>query len=207
MGNASGGTRQWRRMGEVEEGPEVEARLVRAGLAGDRAALEELLGPYERRLYMLCRGILGHAQDAEDAVQETWLRALNALATFRGEAPVRTWLFRIAVNVCLDWKRAHRRDPAQLGAQPWEEAHSPDLSGTASPEAIVMRHLRVMEALRSLLPRHRVILLLKELDGWSVPEIAAALGWKQDRVWNELSRARRALAEWRRREAARGEEP
>jgi DNA-directed RNA polymerase specialized sigma24 family protein len=56
------------------------------------------------------------------------------------------------------------------------------------------------------LPRHRAILLLKELDGWSVPEIAAAFGWKQDRVWNELSRARRALAEWRRREADRGEE-
>jgi len=200
------GIQRWQTMDDAEEGPLAEARLLQAGLAGDRTALERLLGPHERHLYVLCRGILGHAQDAEDAVQETYLRALDALSHFRPDAPIRAWLSRIAVNVCLDWKRAHRHDPAPLGARPWEEAHFPSLSDAASPEAIVLRHLHVMDALRSLLPRHRAILLLKELDGWSVPEIAAAFGWKQDRVWNELSRARRALAEWRRREADRGEE-
>jgi DNA-directed RNA polymerase specialized sigma24 family protein len=62
-----------------------------------------------------------------------------------------------------------------------------------------------MEALGSLLPRHRAILLLKELDGWSVGEIAAAFGWNKNRVRNELSRARRTLADWRRRDAAEGD--
>lgn len=190
------GIEQWQRApgavlaGEIEESE--EARLVEAGQAGDRAALARLLAPHERRLYMLCRGILGHAQDAEDAVQETYLRALRALPRFRRDAPFRTWLLRIAVNVCLDWKRARRP------TEPWDEAV--EMADTATPEAIVLRQLRVMDALHSLLPRHRAILLLRELDGWSVAEIAAALGWNKDRVRNELARARRALADWRQRD-------
>jgi RNA polymerase sigma-70 factor (ECF subfamily) len=184
--------------GKVQDDQE-EARLLEAARAGDPAAIARLLSPWERRLYVLCRGILGHSQDAEDAVQETFLRALNALPRFRGDAPVRTWLFRIAVNVCLDWKRAKR--PTEL----WDEAHALIPPDTATPEAIVLRHLRVMEALHSLLPRHRAILLLKELDGWSVAEIAAAFGWNKDRVRNELSRARRALADWQQRDAEGGQ--
>jgi RNA polymerase sigma-70 factor (ECF subfamily) len=187
-------------MDEVEEGAGAEARLLEAGLAGDSAALSRLLAPYERRLYVLCRGILGHVQDAEDAVQETLLRALIALPGFRRDAPVRIWLFRIAVNICLDWKRAHRP------TEPWDEAHSPSTGGAASPEAIVLRQFRVLDALRSLHPRHRAILLLKELDGWSVREIAGAFHWNEDRVRNELARARRALAGWRQRDTSEGEE-
>jgi RNA polymerase sigma-70 factor (ECF subfamily) len=123
-----------------------------------------------------------------------------AIPRFRGEAPVRAWLFRIAVNVCLEWKRAHHP------TEPWD-ATDPSLSSdTASPEAIVLRQMRVMEALQALLPRHRAILLLKELEGWSLAEIAAALRWNTDRVKNELSRARRALADWRQREEDRGGE-
>jgi RNA polymerase sigma-70 factor (ECF subfamily) len=187
-------------MDEVEEGPAAEARLLQAGRAGDSAALARLLAPYERRLYVLCRGILGHVQDAEDAVQETLLRALSALPHFRGDAPVRIWLFRIAVNICLDWKRAHRP------TEPWDEARSPTMRDTTSPEAIVLRQFSVLDALRSLQPRHRAILLLKELDGWSVREIAGAFHWNEDRVRNELARARRTLADWRQRDTGEGEE-
>jgi RNA polymerase sigma factor (sigma-70 family) len=198
---------QWRAgpraawFGETTAEPSDEARLLRDALAGDRAALARLFSPHERRLYMLCRGILGHAQDAEDAVQETFLRALSALPSYRGEAPVRAWLFRIAVNVCLDWKRAHHP------TEPWDETLPRFPTGTATPEALVLRQMRVMEALHSLLPRHRAILLLKELDGWSVAEIAAAFGWNQDRVRNELTRARRALADWRQRDRSEGGDP
>src|SRR5262245_46765636 len=90
--------------GDVDERPAAEARLLAEARAGDQAALERLLEPQERALYVLCRGILGHPDDAEDAVQETFLRALRALSGFRGDAAFRTWLFRIAVRICLDWK-------------------------------------------------------------------------------------------------------
>jgi RNA polymerase sigma-70 factor (ECF subfamily) len=185
---------------EIAERPVTESQLLRAGQAGDRAALEQLLVPYERPLYALCRGILCHADDAEDAVQETFLRALHALPTFRGEAAVRSWLYRIAVNVCLDRKRSYQP------TEPWDEEQSPATPCAGSPESIALRHLRLMEALGCLLPRQRVILLLKELEGWRVAEIAVAMRWNEKKVYNELYKARRVLADWQRRDAAEGEE-
>src|SRR5215467_10388084 len=135
MGAAMVGIEQWRRAPGMVLADKIEdseeTLLLQAGQAGDRAALARLLAPHERRLYMLCRGILGHAQDAEDAVQETYLRALRALPGFRRDAPFRTWLFRIAVNVCLDWKRARRP------TEPWDEAAG--MADTTTPEAIVLR--------------------------------------------------------------------
>src|SRR5690242_6632035 len=86
----------------------AEDDLLRAGRAGDPWALQRLFAPYERPLFILCRGTLGHTDDAEDAVQETFLRALRALPGFRGDSSLRTWLFRIAIHICLDWKRARR---------------------------------------------------------------------------------------------------
>jgi RNA polymerase sigma-70 factor (ECF subfamily) len=184
--------------GEIE-GPAAEAALLRAGQAGDPAALERLLAHHKRSVYALCLGILSHPEDAEDAVQETFLRALRALAGFRGEASFRTWLCRIALNLCLRWKASRH------AAAPWDEARSPATPADVSPEAIALRHLRLTEALRSLQPRHRAILLLKEREGWSVAEIAAALRCNEKRVENELSKARRALVEWRRRDAGEGD--
>src|SRR5262249_26987473 len=92
-----------------------ESELLRAGRAGDLAALDALLERPNRPLLGLCCGILGHADDAEDAVQETFLRALRGLAGFRGEAAFGTWLFRIAVNVCLRWKAGRHPE------EPWDE--------------------------------------------------------------------------------------
>jgi RNA polymerase sigma-70 factor (ECF subfamily) len=185
--------------GKVEEGPAAERELLRAWQTGDEAALEQLISQHQRPLFGLCYGILRHAEDAEDAVQETFLRALRGLPEFRGQAAFRTWLFRIAVNLCLNRKRDRRP------TDPWDEERLPPLTETGSPETIALRHLRMLEALGSLLPRHRAILLLKEREGWSVAEIAAALGWKAKRVENELSRARLALAAWRQQETAEGE--
>jgi RNA polymerase sigma-70 factor, ECF subfamily len=191
------------RAGEPEavvQGPVSEALLLKAGQAGDRTALEQLLVPYERPLYALCRGILGHVDDAEDAVQETFLRALRALPGFRGDSAVRSWLYRIAVNVCLDRKRS------QQPTEPWDEERAPAASSCCSPETIALRRLCVMEALGTLLPRQRAVLLLKELEGWSVPEIAAAMCWNEKKVYNELYKARRGLAVWQRRNTTEGDE-
>lgn len=171
--------------------------LLQAALAGDRAALEQLLGEHERPLLVLCRGMLGHVQDAEDAVQETFLHALRALPTFRGDSDFRTWIFRIAINLCLNRKRNQRPTEA------WDESREPQ-PATASPETIALRQLQVREALAALEPRRRTVFLLKVLMGWSVAEIADATGWNRIRVQNELSRARQTLARWR-QDAGEGE--
>ena len=188
-----------RAVGEGEERTAAEVALLRAGRGGDHAALERLLALHKRSLYALCRGILGHDEDAEDAVQETFLRALRGLSRFRGDATFRTWLLRIAVNLCLDWKASRR------SMEVWDEAQGDPALAAPSPETIALRRMRMSDALGSLLPRHRALILLKVREGWSVAEIAAAMRWNEKRVENELSRARRALVEWRRR-ADGGEE-
>src|SRR5712692_9210007 len=182
------------------EASREERALIAAGRAGDRAALDQLLALHERPLFALCYGVLEHAEDAEDAVQETFLRALRALPGFRGDAAFRTWLFRIGINVCL------KRKADQPSTAPWEEEPAGASPPAASPETIALRQLRLMEALGALLPRQRAVLLLKEREGWSLAEIAAAMGWKERQVRYELSKARQALVEWRRRDAGEGDE-
>jgi RNA polymerase sigma-70 factor, ECF subfamily len=192
----------WLTVTEREPWPAAERTLLRAGQAGDRAALEQLVAPHERPLFGLCYGILGHAEDAEDAAQEALLRALRALPRFQpGTATFRTWLFRIAVNVCLNEKRDRR------STEPWDEERPAAGLETGSPAAIALRRLQVTEALRTLPPRHRAIFLLRVLEEWSLEEIGAAMGWNRIRVKNELSKARRALAEWQARQTAEGAEP
>src|SRR4051812_19005370 len=136
--------------------------------------------------------MLRHAEDAEDAVQETFLRALRSLAGFRARAGLRTWLFRIAVNVCLEWKRRGASAAVPVDA---------DLAAGTEPslEAAALDRLQLLQALQVLHPRQRAMLLLKELEGCTAAEIGAALRCSQRRVYHELEAAHAVLAAWRRR--------
>jgi RNA polymerase sigma-70 factor (ECF subfamily) len=179
--------------GELDDEAAQEAALLQAGRSGDDRALEQLLALHKRRLLALCHGMLGDPDDVEDAVQETFLRALRALPGFRGDATFRTWLFRIAVNVCLKRKASRPR------AETWDDEQRPPPGSPVSPEMLALRRLRMREALASLSPRQRAVLLLRELEGWSVGEMALALGCSKKRIENDLYKARCALADWRRR--------
>jgi RNA polymerase sigma-70 factor, ECF subfamily len=182
---------------------EDDLRLLRAGQTGDREALAALFTRHETALFRVCRGILPNPTDAEDAVQETLLRALRALAKpdgFRGDSSVRTWLHRIAVNVCLDWKRQHRQTVVSLD-ESLAAVHGPSEPG---PEVTIMERMRVAEALRRLMPRQRALILLREQEEWSAPEIAEMLGWNVKKVEYELFKARKILAAWRAEEGKDG---
>jgi RNA polymerase sigma-70 factor, ECF subfamily len=90
-------------MGEADPG------LVERARAGDRAAFREIVETHKERLYAVALGMMRDHHDAEDAVQECFLRAYRSLATFQAGAQVGSWLYRIAVNVCLDASRRRRR--------------------------------------------------------------------------------------------------
>src|SRR5256885_16267234 len=128
---------EWMGSAAADDRSEERALLARAR-AGDTAAMEDLLGAHERPIFALCCGVLGNSHDAEDAVQESFLRALRALPRFRGESGVRTWLYRIALNVCLEWKRTRNRGDAVYDRH--FHAHS--------PESAALQNLRIVEALR-----------------------------------------------------------
>src|SRR5687767_5967650 len=117
------GIQEWIAVSEPDEGRLKESALLQAGRAGDTVALEHLLGLHKPVLVAFCHGILGHAEDAEDAAQETFLRALDRLPSFRGESAFRTWLFRIAANICLRWKAT--RAPTESWDKERLTLHSP----------------------------------------------------------------------------------
>lgn len=165
--------------------------LLLAARGGDASAIEQLLLPHEPTLRAVCRGMLGRREDAEDAVQETFLRALRGLETFRGEASLKTWLVKIAVHVCAARQKKTQTESVFDEALPLS---------TPSPERTVVRQALLTEALAILSPNRRVALLLKA-EGWTLEEIGRTQGWSAARVKVELFRARVALEKWAQKKA------
>jgi RNA polymerase sigma-70 factor, ECF subfamily len=187
-------------------GQPTDAELVRRAKAGELAAFEQLTLRYERRVFTLALRIVRQEQDAEDVTQQTFLDALEHLAGFREEASFATWLLRIATYAALKILRKRKG----LETVSLEEATDPPVgSGAAphpefiadwrlSPERLVQRNetRRVLEdALNRLDDKHRLVFLLRDVEGLSVKEAAAALGLSEANVKVRLLRARLQLRE------------
>jgi len=163
-----------------------------------------------------CYRMLGSAAEADDAVQETLVRAWRALEGFDGRASLRTWLYRIATHVCLDAlsDRARRERPVALGPEgtvhdelverprthwlePIPDAHALPADGDPAERAALRESIRLafVAALQRLPPRQRAALLLAEVLGWPASEIASALETTVPAVNSALQRARATLAE------------
>jgi RNA polymerase sigma-70 factor (ECF subfamily) len=194
--------------------------------AGDGDAFRELTEPHRRELLVHCYRMLGSLQDAEDALQETFLAAWRGIDGFQGRASVRTWLYRIATNRCLNARRAASRRPAAAWAVPdvdppeptglgevtWLEPY-PDalhpgalLDGGAGPAARYERaeslSLAFVTALQLLPPRQVAVLVLRDVLGFRAAEVAGMLDASVESVHSALRRARAGL---RRRVPAGGE--
>ena len=165
------------------------------------------LEQYRAELTSYAYRMLGSAFDAEDAVQETLLRAWRAYHTFEGRATLRSWLYRIARNVCLDMLAGPQRRPLsmELGAategEAWVEPIFPDTSvvspgGDPAEAAIARETVRqaLMVALQHLPPRQRSVLLLRDVLRWRASEVAELLGTTIASVNSALQRARATLA-------------
>jgi RNA polymerase sigma-70 factor (ECF subfamily) len=185
-------------------------------------AVEELdprLLEHRRELTGYCYRMLGSAFDAEDAVQETLVRAWRGLAAFEGRSALRSWLYRIATNVCLDQLsgRQRRALPMDLSGSPWqpvEHSLAARRPGTAWVEPILDRQvladdadpaeqvveresirLAFVAALQYLPPRQRAVLLLRDVLRWKADEVAELLDTTTAAVNSALQRAHAALAE------------
>jgi RNA polymerase sigma-70 factor (ECF subfamily) len=176
----------------------------------DQDAFGRLVAPHRHALHAHCYRMLGSFEDAEDALQETLLRAWKARAAFERGRPPRPWLFRIATNVCLDAlaqrpRRVlpiHRALPAGAGDGagepsvdvPWLEPYPDDALGPeASYEEREAVELAFIAALQHLPPRQRAVLILREVLGFSAREVAATLDTTSHAVNSALQRARGTL--------------
>ena len=194
----------------------VTTDLLTRARAGDGDAFRELTEPHRRELQVHCYRMLGSLQDAEDAVQDTLLAAWQGLAGFEERASIRTWLYRIATNRCLNALRSANRRPAKewdvpeveppeptrLGEIVWLEPY-PDallegaINAPLGPEARYEQteaiSLAFVTALQVLPARQRAVLILREVLGYHAAEVADMLDSTVESVTSALKRARAGL--------------
>ena len=206
----------------------VTGDLMYRARAGDSDAFRELTEPYRRELEVHCYRMLGSFQDAEDALQDTLLTAWQGLAGFEGRASIRTWLYRIATNRCLNARRAASRRPARewdvpnveppeptrLGEVVWlepfpdallEGAIDVPLGPEARYEQTESISLAFVTALQVLPPRQLAVLILRDVLGFHANEVADMLDSSLESVNSALKRARTSLQ--RRRPPTADREP
>jgi RNA polymerase sigma-70 factor (ECF subfamily) len=202
--------------------------LIARARVGDSEAFRALTAPHRRGLQVHCYRMLGSLQDAEDALQDSLLAAWQGLGGYEGRASIRTWLYRIATNRCLDALRAARRRPAKewdipgvdppepshLGEVVWLEPYPDALLADAvgvplGPEARYERSesisLAFVTALQLLPPRQLAVLVLRDVLGFHAKEVADMLDSTVESVTSALKRARTSLQ--RQRSAGNEREP
>ena len=179
----------------------TDTELVEMAKAGDRDAFGVLVARHEAKIYGLCLKMLGNPEDAEDCLQEVFIKAFQALPGFRQEARFSTWLYRIAHNACLMRLRKKKLDtvpidrPVDLGEGPIQR-EIPDW--TTDPRSGVMNEeLNTVLAnhINELAPDNRIVFLLRDIHGLSTDDTASVLGLSVLAVKSRLHLARRRLLE------------
>jgi RNA polymerase sigma-70 factor (ECF subfamily) len=175
---------------------EQERAWIEQALLGDGAAFGQLVRAYERPVYNLTYRMLGTAAEAEDAAQETFLRAFSKLATYQPERKFVNWLLSIASHHCIDRLRRKGRSP-QLSI---EEPLPPEwlTSDAPAPDEVASKNQereRVRQALDTLPEDYRAAVVLRYWYGQSYQEIAETTGSTESAIKSRLHRARRMMAE------------
>ena len=182
----------------------LDAAAVAQVRAGDRDAFRPIVERYSEMLFRLAYRITGNEADADEIVQETFLRAYRKLDSFDGRSSVSTWLFRIATNCSLDLLDRRKTQPQLLATDPDDSEESPEErvpSEQPNPERMAYStemQASIQAALQSLTSIERTAFVLRHIEGRSVQEIAAALnvrnGSARHSVFRAVEKMRKYLA-------------
>ena len=169
-----------------------ESELARRAANGDEAAFAEIIRLYQQTVYNVAYRMLGNTRDAEDAAQDTFLRAYQFFDRFDPDRPLAPWLKRIAVNVCLN--RLNAEKPASSLDDDLPPPNDPH-PGPETQAAKRQREERIRAEIVSLSPNFRAVIELRHFQELSYEEIASALKRPLSSVKSDLFRARKILAE------------
>jgi len=181
-----------RNIGRPEDG---ESELVRRARRGDREAFGALVQRYQQRVVGVARALVHNPDDALELGQETFIRAFQNLSSFEGRSSFSTWLYRIASNLAIDWRRKENRYPVAHGEEADNELRKIPSAQGDSFGAVARDELnhKVREALKQLTPEHRQVILLREMEGLSYEEISEILDCPKGTVMSRLHYARSHL--------------
>ena len=173
--------------------PFTERNLIRRLQQGDNQAFTTLLDMYETKFFRLALRFTYNSTDAEDLTQDIFLGVHRSLPNFRGDSRLNTWIYRIAMNHCLEYRRRKRPDLVPLDEHEELEDHRVD----TLPEPMALRGELKSDincALKRLSPQHRDVIVLHELHGLTYQEVAAMMdvpvGTVKSRLFNALKRMR-----------------
>ncbi len=183
--------------------PRAEAEFIERLRKGEAAAFEELVAERSGEIYGLLFRLTENSEEARDLTQETFLRAFQSIGRFRGEADLRTWIYRIAINQARNrwrwWRRRRRDSTVSLDATQGQSNQAlivTLIESSENPEQQTLTHEREL-ALRSALQKvgraYRETVILRDIEGFTYEEIATTLGIKVGTVKSRLARGRQEL--------------
>ncbi|MFN8391121.1 MAG: sigma-70 family RNA polymerase sigma factor [Bdellovibrionota bacterium] len=179
--------------------------LVERAKSGDIDAFRTLVERYESRAHSIAMGVVGSREDAEDVVQEAFLKAYRNLSSFRGQSSFYTWFYRIVFNLAIDLSRKrYRRSESSMGDTSSMDSltmHSGSdasdfLGSVPNPDQVLQRNdlgKSIAKALDSLSAEHRAVIMLREIEGLSYSEISDVVGCSKGTVMSRLHHARKRL--------------
>jgi len=187
------------KMSKLDEDKELIARTM----AGDKQGYRRLVEKYQSRVYSIVFEIVKNKEDAEDIAQESFVKAYLSLPDFKGQSSFYTWLYRIAFNMAIDLKRKlARRGGGTLEFDEGRVDSHGETKGSRSssggPQETLLqkeRLSRLNEGLREISEEHRVVILLREVEGLSYDQIADVVGISKGTVMSRLHYARKRLSQ------------
>ncbi len=174
----------------------MESQIIAAAQQGDKLAFAQIVAEFQTPVYNLAYRMLGNRNDAEDAAQETFLRAYAQLKTYDPNQSFGTWLLSVAAHYCIDRLRRRKFQLFSFDDPRWDENAPSLISDLPSPEASALAHEReqeVQKALQKLPPHYRMVLVLKYWNEMSLEEISAITGDTVGNTKVKLFRARQML--------------
>jgi RNA polymerase sigma-70 factor (ECF subfamily) len=194
----------WWKVGQSEEA--IEQRFIERLKSYDERAFNELVQSYEQRVFRLVFRMLGRRDEAEDMTQEVFVQVFKAVAQFRGDSKLSTWIYKIAVNLCKNRSKylarrksdAQQELPAGQDRADWNRAKGVTSGEVARPDQLALGHELehiVRSSISQLEPEFREVLVLRDVEDLSYDEIGEITGLAEGTVKSRIHRARAMLKE------------